>query len=141
MKKFILFTTVSMLGWWTVFTVLDAFFDTSGDLLCAAAMIIPIIAVIIYFCKEKSIRVFDNTVKNLVCQLIIWNIFGAVIGCPICHLVNYNEWIVHQSSGFFMSLNGIEYFLFAFAITLEFSVLLILCKLIVYLGRLALRKK
>lgn len=141
MNKFILFTTVSMVGWWTAFTVLDAFFDTNGDLLCAAALIIPIIAVIIYFCKEKSIRVCDETVGNLVCQLTIWNIFGAVIGSPICHLVNYNEWIVHQSSGFFMSLNGIEYYLFAFAITLEFSVLLILCKLIGYLGRLALRKK
>ncbi|WP_294405951.1 hypothetical protein [uncultured Ruminococcus sp.] len=139
--RFILFSVLSIVVCWTIFTVLDYFYDMYGDMLTIVGAVMTVIAAVVCLIAGKRLEISEHPVKNIVLQLVIWNICGAVFGVPICGLVNNDRWIVHQQQGDYMSLNGIEYILFAFVITLGFSVIVILCRLAGYVFRLASQNK
>ena len=97
---------------WIIFNLCDLLSEKIriSEICIWISIILPIIISLWYLIKEK---------KFYIIIFITWILETAIIGSFICTLVNYNKWIIKQHHyGIIMSLNGLEYFIFAFALAI-----------------------
>ena len=118
-KIIILVLFVQTLSW--IFITLSDILEEKkhNDIHDFVIIILPIIIVLLYYFFRRKIY-GENTKllwKTIIFFSLVWILGTAIFAFPICYLVNYNNWIVHQATGGFeYMLNGLEYFVFGISL-------------------------
>lgn len=138
--KGVFIITLVQLIVWTIFNLCDLFSEYVIDISMLISIILPVIVSILYLIKENSLyaKLQVPKIKFSIMVYICWILETVIIGSYICNLVNYNKWIIKQHNytmgwGMSMSLNGIEYFVFAFALVILPIFIIIIVKTIKFL--------
>ena len=108
---------------WIIFNLCDLLSEKIriSEICIWISIILPIIISLWYLIKEKNFytKLQISKIKFYIIIFITWIVETAIIGSFICTLVNYNKWIIKQHHyGIIMSLNGLEYYIFAFALAI-----------------------
>lgn len=137
MKRPIIFTVAAHIVAWMILTVADYFDEmTTSDLALVLFFAGPVIAAIVYLiCRKK---IWGSSAlswwKKMLIGAGIWLGTSVVFGVPICILVSYNKWIVHQATeGVINLVNGFEYPVFAVFYALFPALIMILAEVLLFL--------
>lgn len=120
-KYLIILTSIQLISW-IIFTLIDYLLESLHgsfyEIMIFASFIIPIIISILCLVNENKIcNITEMTkLKFNIIATITWIIETTIIGSYICNMVNNNKWIIIQHNNGLLSLNGIEYFIFAFGL-------------------------
>ncbi|MCM1308971.1 MAG: hypothetical protein NC223_10275 [Butyrivibrio sp.] len=139
MKRPVIFVTAAHIAAWIIFTIADYLDETTeSDLAFVLFFAGPALAVVAYLIFRKKIWTKSplSWWQKMLITAGMWLVCSAVLGIPICNLVNYNKWIIYQRpEEFILDLNGIEYIVFAmFYAVIPFAAILLSETVIFLLG-------
>lgn len=143
MKRPIIFVTALHAAAWIILTFADYLDETTdSDLALILFFAGPALAALLYLICRKKIWTESGLSwwKKMLIGAGMWLAASAVFGVPICVLVNYNKWIVHQmTDGAENLVNGMEYPVFAVFFALIPFAVIILSEVVIFLLALVRR--
>ena len=145
-KYLIILTSIQLISW-IIFTLLDYLLESLHgsfyEIMIFASFIIPIIISILCLVNENKIcNITEMTkLKFNIIATITWIIETTIIGSYICNRVDYNKWIIIQHNNGLLSLNGIEYFIFAFGLAAIPIIINVVVKTVKFIYRKIKSKK
>lgn len=139
--KILKIVTIAIIIPWILFIIGDYFQEIARNdtIFSTVFLYISYIAIfcipIIYLKNEKNLtnKLDITKLKLFIISSIIWIIEALIIGLSICIPVNYGKWIIKQHFLGYFSLNGLEYFPFAFAIGILPILIVMVAKIIIFL--------
>ena len=130
--KIIISVTFFQLILWVLFIISDFIEEITNKSIFSVVCffmvyLFLIISSILYFNLEKKINI--PKLKLFFITNIIWVLESLIIGLNIWDLVNFNKWIILQDRSGIMNLNGLEYFIFIWALIMVPILVILIVKI------------
>ena len=131
--KIIISVTFFQLTSWLLFITVDFIEEITNksifSVICFCMVyLFLIISSTFYFNLEKKMNIAK--LKLFFLTNIIWILESLIIGLNIWNLVNFNKWIILQDRSGIMNLNGLEYFIFIWALIMVPILVILIVKIL-----------